>query len=106
MIYLNIWLLSVIIVFIIDLSGIVESIDNMLSRWMGYKCRLPKPFSCSLCMTFWSGLIYIIINNKFSIPMVAYVSMVSLLTTVTESVLILLKELMIKLLEYVQRVIQ
>lgn len=62
MIFLDLLMLTTVICFVIDVSGIVDSIESMLSRWRGKPCRLIKPFSCSLCMSFWIGLIYILFN--------------------------------------------
>ena len=56
---LELLLITTIICFIIDISGIIESIEWWLSKWLKVNCKIPKPFSCSLCMTFWIGLIWI-----------------------------------------------
>lgn len=56
---LDLFLITIIICFIIDISGIIESIEWWLSKWLKVPCKIPKPFSCSLCMTFWIGLIWI-----------------------------------------------
>lgn len=62
MIFLNLLMITTIVCFVIDVSGIVDSIESMLSRWRGKPCKLIKPFSCSLCMSFWIGLIYVLFN--------------------------------------------
>lgn len=62
MIFLDLLMITTIVCFLVDVSGIVDSIESMLSRWRGKPCRLIKPFSCSLCMSFWIGLIYILFN--------------------------------------------
>ena len=50
-IYLQLLLLSWVVVFVVDLSGVIVS----LSDWMGRPVR--RPFSCSKCLTWWTGLI-------------------------------------------------
>ena len=50
-IYLQLLLLSWVVVFVVDLSGFIAS----LSDWIGKPVR--KPFSCSKCLTWWTGLI-------------------------------------------------
>lgn len=62
MIFFNLLMLTTVICFVIDVSGIVDSLESMLSRWRGKPCRLIKPFSCSMCMSFWIGLIYVLFN--------------------------------------------
>lgn len=70
---LDLFLITIIICFIIDISGIIESIEWWLSKWLKVPCKIPKPFSCSLCMTFWIGLIYISILD-FSLINLLFVS--------------------------------
>lgn len=56
---LELLLITTIICFIIDISGIIESMEWWLSKWLKVNCKIPKPFSCSLCMSFWIGIIWI-----------------------------------------------
>lgn len=60
---LDLFLITIIICFLIDISGIIESIEWWLSKWLKVPCKIPKPFSCSLCMTFWVGLIWVTIHG-------------------------------------------
>ena len=60
-------MLSVIVCFIIDISGFIESIEMIVGKWLGGKVKIPKPFSCSLCMCFWCGLIYLFVVGSFNI---------------------------------------
>lgn len=57
-----------------------------------------KPFNCSVCMSFWTNLIYIIIIGKFSIFMIGYILFLSWSAPVISSILTLLKNLFIKLI--------
>lgn len=56
--------ITIICVFIIDFSGIIESLESFIGKLFNIKSpQVPKPFSCSLCMTFWLGLLYVCLNN-------------------------------------------
>ena len=76
-------MLMATVVFIVDLSGFVQSVKAGLSRWLGAKVGSMKPFDCSLCLTWWGGLALLIIDGKFSIEGVAVLSAVSLMTIPT-----------------------
>lgn len=54
--------IAILWVFILDLSGIVEAINGAVTRHLPkpYAFRLPRPFSCSKCMTWWTGLALLI----------------------------------------------
>lgn len=66
-IYVQLLLLAWVVVFIVDLSGVTDE----AAHWLGRE-RLRKPFSCSLCMTWWLSLAWIIIAGQFSFETVAY----------------------------------
>lgn len=60
---LNLLILTFAIVYIIDYSGIVfelsKTLYHRLNQGKPYMGQLiPKPFSCSVCVTFWTTLIY------------------------------------------------
>lgn len=77
---INIFLITFIIVFIIDLSGFIDSIKTFI-QFLVYKIyglrinefRI-KPFDCSLCMSFWTNIIYIYIINEVTILNIAFIS--------------------------------
>lgn len=93
-------LIQLIIVFIIDLSGAVESFKLFISKILT-KGKIQttnfdlKPFTCSLCSTWWIGLIYLLICHSFTIPYIALVALLSYLTPLSSSILLLIKDLAI-----------
>lgn len=96
MIYINILLIGLIMVFALDISGFYQEITTIISGWLtNGRIKKPimiKPFSCSLCMTFWLSLIYVIVMNQFSIPMLAYCCLVAFLTPVFNDLLVFVRE--------------
>lgn len=93
-------LIQLIIVFIIDLSGAVESLKLFISKILT-KEKIQttnfdlRPFTCSLCSTWWIGLIYLLICHSFTIPYIALVALLSFLTPLSSSILLLIKDLAI-----------
>lgn len=67
---LDLFILTIIVVFIIDLSGIIDTLKRVIWK-LFFKSSFQefelKPLDCSLCMTWWSCLGYIIITNQFSL---------------------------------------
>ena len=84
----------VIIVFVIDLSGVITEAENKLSKWLNVKCHIPKPISCSLCLTWWVGLTYLIITSTFTIPMITYVALLSYMTNPMYNILLFIRDLL------------
>ena len=96
-------LIQLIIVFIIDLSGAVESFKLFISKHLTKNKIVTtnfsiKPFDCSLCSTWWIGLIYLLICHSFTIPYIALVALLSYLTPLSSSILLLIKDLAIFLI--------
>lgn len=84
--FLDIFFIVFIVVYIVDISGIVDTIKQVIWRWLfkdrEYREFRLKPFDCSLCLSFWSGLIYLLCVGQFNIPMIGYVCLLSALSGV------------------------
>lgn len=109
-IIVNIILLATIIVFIVDLSG---AISNLLKPIVKYFLHIPPHkditlplIECSLCVTWWIGLIYVcyvVIANSFTfnqfLILVSMLAVISFLTPVLKDILVLIKDLIIRFIE-------
>lgn len=76
-ILMTIIMIEFIVCFIVDVSGVTYYIKKAIMKHL-FKMKDPqpdqftmKPFDCSLCMTFWISMIYIIIVHSFTIPSIA-----------------------------------
>lgn len=96
MIFGKLFMIALIWVCILDISGFVDEIEKVLGKWLNCKVRIPKPFSCSLCMTWWTSLIYIIITHHFTLGWIAVSIINAVLTPQYNNFLILIKEIVDK----------
>lgn len=104
MVILNLFIISIIWVLILDLSGFARTIDKTM-----YKIFYPKrpfredahfkPFDCSLCMTWWSCLIYLIVANALTLPYIALSLLFAWLTTMEKDIFIMVKDMVTKLID-------
>ena len=109
MILLNLLFIQLIIVFIIDLSGFVDTVKSKLSSILtkgkiksaDYRIR---PFDCSLCMTFWSGLIYLLCIQQFTLPLIAFVCLLSITTTLSKDIFYTLSDLITRILKKIDNI--
>ena len=92
-------LLTAIIVFVVDLSGWSGTLLDLLSRYLGKTVTDFKPFTCSLCMTFWGGLAYLLITNQVSIPSLALVCAMAFLSRPMAELLQKINDILIRLLQ-------
>lgn len=66
---ITITLICIFYTFLIDITQSVDEIYNTVLKWFGLQKHhdVPKPFGCSLCMSWWTALAYIIFTNQFNI---------------------------------------
>lgn len=82
-IYVELLIISLIICFVIDFSGFIEEMEAIIKRMLKIPFfHIPKPFSCTLCCTWWVGLIYLLCVGEFSIVNIGYVSILAGLSRV------------------------
>lgn len=107
---INILLIAVIAVFIIDLSGAINNLAKPIVRKILHLApnadiHLPL-IGCSLCVTFWAGLIYLLAVKAFALPGIVIVCIVSFLTPIISDTLILCKDLLTKLIDLIYLMLQ
>lgn len=105
MLYLNLLIMQLVIVFILDLSGVMLSIKKLIWRSLfgkatidqSYKLSL-KPFDCSLCSTWWYGLIWLLVVRDITMLNIGYVALLAYMTTFSKDLILTISELLNKLL--------
>ena len=98
-IFLRLLLIEVIVCFIVDCSGFIISLKSFILKMLHLPKSRPqdlplKPFDCSLCMTWWTGLIYLLVTGSFSIISLAILSMLALLSSNVSGILLTIKDLL------------
>ena len=76
---INCLYITLIIVLIIDVSGFADTIRRFFTA-LGK--RTPKLFVCSLCLSFWCQMIYLVITNSLNLFYIAYALVLSNLTPI------------------------
>lgn len=104
-------LIQFILVVIIDDSGVIQDIlrwfSSLLTKGKIVKDNYSlKPFTCSYCMTFWCGMIYLFVIGKLTIPYIAFVLFLSSMVTITKELINLLRDLIIRLINKIYDLIQ
>ena len=108
---LKILMIQIIMVLIIDISGFVDEMKIMLSKLLtrgkiatsNYNI---KPFFCSTCMTWWCGLIYLIIVNEVSIFTIAFTLFVACMTPITKDIYYMIYDTIEKIIRTINKYIE
>ena len=86
-------ILAAVVVFIVDLSGFTESWRDALARALHIRNLRPlKPFDCSLCMTWWTCLLYPLCTGDFSLLTLANAAALALLSQPLSAVMLFIVE--------------
>ncbi len=111
MVLIHLILIAAIVVFIVDISGAVDSLKSGL-KWIltGGKMKDSnydlKPFSCSLCMTFWVGIIYLFCTGNFTLPYFGFVCFLSCFSGIIKSTILLVEDIIIKIIQLIYKLIE
>lgn len=95
MIYVELIMLTIVVVFVVDTSGFIGTIKSKITKWIGKTVTL-KPFDCSLCMVWWAGLIWAATKQEFTLPVVTYVCALSALAYPISQIISLVQAMIIK----------
>lgn len=98
MITLNLFLISVIWVLILDIAGFSEEIKKIAGKILGISPNLAqnlelKPLTCSLCMTWWTGVIYLIVIGKISFITITLALLFACFTSTLKDLIFLVQDL-------------
>lgn len=96
--YIDLLLVAAITIYIVDLSGFTEAWRSALTRLLKARDLKPiKPFDCGQCMTWWVCIIFSICAGTFSLPVLAYIALLSFLSLPLGQLLIFIREGMMSL---------
>ncbi len=104
----NLILIQIICVLLVDVTGVIDDMLTPIVRWLsGTKIgTIGKPFSCSLCMTFWTGLIFLLVTGNFTLVNFTLVILLACLTPVTLLVYHLVVDLFTRMVESIYNYFQ
>lgn len=111
MVIINLTLIAAIVVFIVDISGAVDSLKSGL-KWILTKGKMKnsdyqlKPLDCSLCMTFWSGIIYLLITNNFTLPYLAFVCLLACFSGIIKNSILLVEDIITTIIQLIYKLIE
>ena len=97
--------IAIIEVFIIDISGVMQSLVHpLLKKLFNIKGQIRVPlFDCSLCVVFHTGWIYLLATNQFTAIAFLFTTMVSFLSSHIRSLLLLISDSLSILILYINK---
>lgn len=98
MVITNLVLLAFIVVMVVDISGFVDSVKSSL-KWVLTKGKMKdsnyrlKPLDCSLCMTFWTCVIYLFIAGEFTLPYLTFSLLLACFSVIIKDTILLVRDI-------------
>lgn len=93
MVYLKLIEIAVIVVIIIDISGIVTEVKGLIGRLLNISNVRLKPLDCSFCVNWWLSLLYIYITNNLTLSTILFALLCSTLTPVIGDLIYLIRDI-------------
>lgn len=95
-------LLQLIVVFIVDLSGFVQTVKFWIwKKYIGIGSVNSfnfKPWECSFCMTHHVGLIYLLVTCQFTLPHYVFLLLLCYFTPLSADLITLARDSLNKLI--------
>jgi hypothetical protein len=96
---LDLLYITIINVIIIDLSGVIDHIKKCICLLFRrdknlYNDLIIKPFDCSLCMTWWVGLFYLLFTFQISLLNICIVLLYAIFAENIRHIIILIKDIL------------
>lgn len=98
MIELNLLMIAVCCVCVIDIARFPDSLKRGIARWLGVKDVTLKPFDCSLCSSWWCGLIWMVCTSSLTLYGVMVCLLIACMTTEIASIIWMVKDLLVRLI--------
>lgn len=99
---INLLLIQLIVVFIVDLSGIVDTLKQFIWRkWIkvgDWRLIRLKPVDCSLCSTWWCCIIYLLITGNLNLITILVSAVLAFLASTAGDFLTLIKDTITKII--------
>lgn len=106
------FIIACIVCFIIDVSGFVQSMKRLYLRRF-WKMKNPdisslswKPFDCSLCSTWWSCLLYIIIAGRLTLIYILVAAMLAMISSNISGFMLCIKDFLAAVECRIQKLIE
>lgn len=108
---INLILISVVICYLIDLSGIIQTIKYQIWKHLFKGIGRPedirlKPFDCTLCSTWWTGIILMIVTSNVSLINLMLTALVSYFSKHITELLLIVNDLFVSIETLINRLIQ
>lgn len=107
---IQILLISIIIIYGNTISGFGTSLQDWLWKHFLFpkypKTILDRPLFCNLCLTFWCGVLLLLLKHQFTLPMIGIVCLISYFTDITETLIRMIKDIVIKIIDILYRLLK
>ena len=111
MVLINLILIAAIVVFIVDISGAVDSLKSGL-KWILTNGKMKdsdyqlKPLDCSLCQIFWCGIIYLLVIGEFTLPYFAFVCLLACFSGIIKNSILLVEDIITTIIQLIYKLIE
>jgi len=107
----DLFFIAVVVVYIVDISCAVDSLKTAL-KWILTKGKMSssdyilKPFDCSLCMIWWTGIIYLLCTGNFTLPYLVCVCLLSAFAGLIKTSILLIEDIITTIIQKIYKFLE
>lgn len=90
-------LIQIIVVIIIDISGVVEHIEGLIARILSLRKAKVYMLECSFCMNHHTAVIYLLLTGALSLKTYTLVLVLCFFTSITKDLLWGIRDRLVKI---------
>ena len=94
---IDLLLIQIICVNIVDISGVVQHIENAIARALKLKSVSIHLIECSYCVTHWCCVLYLLFTGALSLNTYAIVLVLCFFTSITKDLMWGLRDRLVKI---------
>ena len=103
--FLTLLQIQMVVVALVDCSGFMDWLKAKIAAWLRIKGEISlKPFDCSLCMTHWTGLVWLICSGKISLTAYMVLLLLALGAMVTRRAVGFVVYVLQKIIDYGEKI--
>ena len=96
--YLKLFEITIIVVIIVDISGVVTDAKKMIGRILGIQNVSIKIIECSFCVNWWLSLLYIYVTNNLTLSTILFALLCSTFTPIIKDLVFLIRDIFGKII--------
>mgnify|MGYP007022373505 CR=1 FL=1 len=83
-------------------ATVASDFRSFLTQGKFTEPKYVKPFSCSLCMSWWTGLAFLLVTKAVTVPYIVLTLAIAVFTPVIKDAILLIEDMLLGLIQFLR----